>query len=207
MCGVQGSSPALPGRTTGGCWERVWIDTCLCRAKECGEEQCGGAGLGPPGKRNILESLWWDRAAVPESLQLLDCQGSSADATHIPRNLTNGHLTLPLWGEGMVQTSFVLVFAEGRMNGRGVDEGVWVPKNCNLSFVLPRRSRKISTAKACTCLACRGWSLARCSPSAKKRRPCPLSCPGHCAQNTLWGWRECNGGRNSKAAVSFLTTD
>lgn len=28
--------------------------------------ECSDAGLGPPGKRSILESLWWDRAAVPE---------------------------------------------------------------------------------------------------------------------------------------------
>lgn len=27
------------------------------------------------------------------------------------------------------------------------------------------------------------------------------------ARNTFCGWRECNGGRNSKAAVSFLTMD
>lgn len=47
------------------------------------------------------------------------------------------------------------------------------------------------------------------SPALQQRREddAHLAVLNTGAQNTFWGWRECNGGRNSKAAVSFLTTD
>lgn len=85
-CGVQCSSPArstLPGRTTGAVLGGFGLAFLSVEPRNVLRSS---AVLGPPSKRSILESLWWDRPAVLKSLKLLYCQGGSADATHIPRN-------------------------------------------------------------------------------------------------------------------------
>lgn len=106
----------------------------------------------------------------------------------------------------MVQASFVLVFAERKMDGGGV-ERVWVSKNVTWALFSPEEARRSALQKHARLWPVVGEAWLSAALQQRREDDAHLAVLDTGAQNTLWGWRECNGGRNSKAAVSFLTTD
>lgn len=106
----------------------------------------------------------------------------------------------------MVQVSFVLVFAKGKIDG-GELRGFGCVRIVTRALFSPEEAGRSALQKHARLWPVLGEAWLGAALQQRGEDNAHLAVLDTGAHNTFWGWRECNGGRNSRAAVSFLTTD